>query len=131
MNRQEAIQLAAYVQQLCPAQEMGEATGLAWYDVLSDLPFDIAKIAAAEVKKTSRWIDPADIRIMVKRLRRLVASDAERRFDNEDDTPPAEVRAYLDWMQQRRHRIRQYADQAITAREYDPRLLAIEVGDAA
>ena len=131
MNRAEAIQLTAYVQQLCPAQEIGDATGLAWYDVLSDLPFDVAKVAAAEVKKTARFIDPADIRAMVAKLRRLCSGDAERRAEAEDDTPPAEVQAYIDWLHQRRRTVRAYADQAITAREYDPRLLAIEVGDAA
>jgi len=68
---------------------------------------------------------------MAAMLRRSVRPAAEHQADAEDDTPPAEVEAYLQWMHGRQRRIRAIADQHIAAGRYDTNRLAIEGPDAA
>lgn len=130
MNRSECVRLVAYVQSLAPHQHLGDGTALAWHDVLGDLPYEVTKRAAAEVAARQSFIAPADILAMVRRLRRAVHPAAETQAAALDDTPPADVQAYLDWMHQQQRLVRQLSDQAIAAGHYDPTRLAIE-GDAA
>lgn len=130
MNRAECVQLVAYVQSLAPHQQIGDLTALAWHDILADIPFGVARKAVAEVASRQTFIAPADILAMVRRLRAAVHPAAQAKAAELDDTPPADVQAYLDWMHQQQRIVRQLSDQAIADGHYDPRRLAIE-GDAA
>jgi hypothetical protein len=47
---------------------MDEYTPDAWFDLLEDLPFDIAKAAVVRLAKRQPWVAPAEIRAEANEL---------------------------------------------------------------
>lgn len=63
MNSKETTKLVALIAQLWPAMKINAATPDAWHLVLSDLPFDVAQQAVANLAKSKiGYIGVADIR---------------------------------------------------------------------
>jgi hypothetical protein len=90
MTPTEAVLLCRYVKAACPQQHIDEYTPDAWGDLLGDLRFADAKEAARNLGQRQHFIDPADIRAEVRRIR-------NRRIDQH---PPVEPPPDLDPQQQ-------------------------------
>jgi hypothetical protein len=69
MNSTEALVLVRMVRALCSGQKLDEYSPDAWAIVLDDIRFADAKEALASLGRTHHFIDPADIRVEVKRIR--------------------------------------------------------------
>jgi hypothetical protein len=65
----EAVILTEYIRACCPHQQIGEYTSDAWYDILSDLSLDDCRAAVVVIKHRSVFVDPAEIRAEVRRVR--------------------------------------------------------------
>lgn len=69
MNATEAFTLVRMVRAICPSQKLDEFSPDAWAVVLSDIRFQEAHEAVANLGRTNHFIDPVDIRTEVKRVR--------------------------------------------------------------
>lgn len=75
MNSQEAAALCRYTKACCPQQKFDEWTPDAWFDLLGDVPFQVAKAAVVEVAKRQPFVSPAEIRAQVGATHRRVAAE--------------------------------------------------------
>jgi hypothetical protein len=69
MNAAEALTLCRFVKAVCPQQVMDEFSPDAWLDLLGDLRFQDAREAVRNLGQQQHFIDPADIRKEVRRIR--------------------------------------------------------------
>ena len=101
MKSTEAAMLCRYVAACCPQQKFDEYTPDAWFDLLGDLPFDLCKIAAAEIAKKQPFVAPSEIRGALGRMRRSVREALDARtpigerlaIDFDPDEDPREIHA--------------------------------------
>lgn len=113
MTSTEAAVLCRYVAACCPQQKFDPYTPDAWFDLLSDLPFDLCKTAAREVAKRQPFVAPAEIRTAVAAMRRATRSalrEAGYKPIEWDGESP-----YRDWQQQFNAELAATTDDAIRA----------------
>lgn len=92
----EATALIAYIKQVAPAQRIDEYTADAWADVLEDIPFEPARLAAKAVLKREPFVAPYAIIEEYKRQRAKTlesASPGETIPAADPDDPRAFLRA--------------------------------------
>lgn len=132
MKNSEALMLCKYVQACCPQQKFDEYTPDAWADLLEDVPFDVAKVAAKEVAKRQAFVSPSEILEALARIRRAVRAEirhewkVDRAMDDPEIRANAELyeeisRDWVAWQQKKSIEIGQEADQRIAAGFYDLR----------
>lgn len=123
MKSTEAALLCRYVAACCPQQKFDEFTPDAWFDLLGDLPFDLAKRAAAEVAKRQPFVSPSEIRTAADRMRSRArhAYREERRAALEAERGTDGYEIWWEWMvsQPGKAEIEAEADRRIGAGAYD------------
>lgn len=102
MNATEALTLCRFVKACCPQQTIDEYTPDAWLDLLGDLRFNDCREAVRNLGRQQHFIDPADIRKEVRRIR-------ERRLaEHPPIDPPDNIRTdtqYRLWLRTTRQQI--------------------------
>ncbi len=101
MKPTEAVTLCRYVKAACPQQTIDEYTPQAWTDLLGDLRLTDAMEAARNLGQRQHFIDPADLRTEVRRIR-------NRRIDEHPPIdPPVPMTPYElnSWLKTTRQRI--------------------------
>lgn len=117
MKSTEAAMLCRYVAACCPQQKFDEYTPDAWFDLLGDLPFDLAKLAAAEVAKRQPFVSPSEIRGALSRMRASVRKALREKTmrermaaADEDAGGLAEEYDPTEWLERTRRREREDAE---------------------
>lgn len=104
MDRVDATRLTALIEEMCPAQRIGDDTPLVWAKLLAGVSLADALEAVAALGMKQDFVSPKDIIAEVKRVRdgRLVGIDDYRAaFPGQPD----DVRAELEWWRSVRARI--------------------------
>ena len=69
MSPEEAVMLCRYVRACCPQQAIDEYTPIAWADHLEHVTYDDAKIAAKAITARQPFVQIAELKAEVKRIR--------------------------------------------------------------
>jgi hypothetical protein len=94
MNNTEAVLILRTVRAYRPAQTVDSLTGEAWAEALNDINFNDARQAVTTIAKaSSAWIDPAIIRVEVKRIRAARCAQARAYLPSNNDLTPLEQKA--------------------------------------
>lgn len=101
MTPEEAVILCRYVKAASPAQQVDEFTPTVWHDLLGDLRFEDAKEAVRDIAGRKPFVDPADIRAQVKRIRAKRLAEAVLPEPPPDLTPLETIA----WLKDTRRRI--------------------------
>lgn len=115
MNATEAALLCRFVKAMFPAQQVDEYTPDAWGMALEDIPYDIARIAVAEVAKRHRFIAVSELRQAVTQMRRIAAASV-RAVDGPrvvHDGDPDDVQAWMTHQRAEQVRLAELADKVI------------------
>lgn len=76
MDVAEATALLAYIKQVAPHQRIDEYTADAWADVLEDVTFEPARLAAKRLLKRQPFVAPSEIIAEVARHQREILEGA-------------------------------------------------------
>lgn len=115
MNHTETAALIRYVAALCPAQKLADDfIADAWHDAIGDLPFGLAKLAAARCSRTKTFISPSDIIAAAKAMRKAVDPHVTDTLNEVEGWAPDDPDAdYPAWARARRARVGWLVDYAI------------------
>jgi len=69
VSPEEAVMLCRYVRACCPQQAIDEYTPIAWADHLEHVTYDDAKIAAKAITARQPFVQIAELKAEVKRIR--------------------------------------------------------------
>lgn len=90
MTPTEAVEIAAYVAALCPAQKFSEFTADTWGDVLAEYDRDEARAAVVAVAKRQPFIAPAEIIAEIRTVRAARIAAANLVYDGDPTESGAE-----------------------------------------
>lgn len=114
MIKKEAIALCRFVQACCPQQKFDEFTPDAWLDILEDLPYGLAKLAAKQVAKAQPFVSPAEILSMTNQMRRAAKIPVSVAVDEAEGAAPSDPDVnFIEWSRERRKRVAYLADLAL------------------
>ena len=117
MIKTEAAALCRYLQACCPQQKFDQFTSDAWFDLLADMPFGLAKLAAQRVASRQPFVSPSEIIATAKAMRKAVDPHITRLLDETEGAAPADPDAdWIAWCQTRRERVAYLVDLAIATK---------------
>ena len=117
MIKTEAAALCRYLQACCPQQKFDQFTSDAWFDLLADVPFGLAKLAAQRVASRQPFVSPSEIIATAKAMRKAVDPHITRLLDETEGAAPADPDAdWLAWCKARRERVAYLVDLAIATK---------------
>ena len=117
MIKTEAAALCRYLQACCPQQKFDQFTSDAWFDLLADMPFGLAKLAAQRVASRQPFVSPSEIIATAKAMRKAVDPHITRLLDETEGAAPADPDAdWLAWCKARRERVAYLVDLAIATK---------------
>ena len=114
MIKTEAAALCRYLQACCPQQKFDQFTSDAWFDLLADMPFGLAKLAAQRVASRQPFVSPSEIIATAKAMRKAVDPHITRLLDDTEGAAPSDPDTdWLTWCKARRERVAYLVDLAI------------------
>lgn len=117
MIKTEAAALCRYLQACCPQQKFDQFTSDAWFDLLADMPFGLAKLAAQRVASRQPFVSPSEIIATAKAMRKAVDPHITRLLDKTEGAAPADPDAdWIAWCKARRERVAYLVDLAIATK---------------
>ena len=117
MIKTEAAALCRYLQACCPQQKFDQFTSDAWFDLLADMPFGLAKLAAQRVATRQPFVSPSEIIATAKAMRKAVDPHITRLLDETEGAAPADPDAdWIAWCKARRERVAYLVDLAIATK---------------
>lgn len=117
MIKTEAAALCRYLQACCPQQKFDQFTSDAWFDLLADMPFGLAKLAAQRVASRQPFVSPSEIIATAKAMRKAVDPHITRLLDETEGAAPADPDAdWIAWCKARRERVAYLVDLAIATK---------------
>ena len=117
MIKTEAAALCRYLQACCPQQKFDQFTSDAWFDLLADMPFGLAKLAAQRVASRQPFVSPSEIIATAKAMRKAVDPHITRLLDETEGAAPADPDAdWIAWCKTRRERVAYLVDLAIATK---------------
>ena len=117
MIKTEAAALCRYLQACCPQQKFDQFTSDAWFDLLADMPFCLAKLAAQRVASRQPFVSPSEIIATAKAMRKAVDPHITRLLDETEGAAPADPDAdWIAWCKARRERVAYLVDLAIATK---------------
>lgn len=117
MIKTEAAALCRYLQACCPQQKFDQFTSDAWFDLLADMPFGLAKLAAQRVASRQPFVSPSEIIATAKAMRKAVDPHITRLLDDIEGAAPSDPDAdWLAWCKARRERVAYLVDLAIATK---------------
>ena len=117
MIKTEAAALCRYLQACCPQQKFDQFTSDAWFDLLADMPFGLAKLAAQRVASRQPFVSPSEIIATAKAMRKAVDPHITRLLDDTEGAAPADPDTeWLTWCKARRERVAYLVDLAIATK---------------
>ena len=117
MIKTEAAALCRYLQACCPQQKFDQFTSDAWFDLLADMPYGLAKLAAQRVASRQPFVSPSEIIATAKAMRKAVDPHITRLLDDIEGAAPADPDAdWLAWCKARRERVAYLVDLAIATK---------------
>ena len=106
MIKTEAAALCRYLQACCPQQKFDQFTSDAWFDLLADMPFGLAKLAAQRVASRQPFVSPSEIIATAKAMRKAVDPHITRLLDETEGAAPSDPDTdWLTWCRARRERV--------------------------
>ena len=117
MIKTEAAALCRYLQACCPQQKFDQFTSDAWFDLLADMPFGLAKLAAQRVASRQPFVSPSEIIATAKAMRKAVDPHITRLLDETEGAAPSDPDTdWLTWCKARRERVAYLVDLAIATK---------------
>ena len=117
MIKTEAAALCRYLQACCPQQKFDQFTSDAWFDLLADMPYGLAKLAAQRVASRQPFVSPSEILATAKAMRKAVDPHITRLLDETEGAAPADPDAdWIAWCKARRERVAYLVDLAIATK---------------
>ena len=117
MIKTEAAALCRYLQACCPQQKFDQFTSDAWFDLLADMPYGLAKLAAQRVASRQPFVSPSEIIATAKAMRKAVDPHITRLLDETEGAAPADPDAdWIAWCKARRERVAYLVDLAIATK---------------
>ena len=117
MIKTEAAALCRYLQACCPQQKFDQFTSDAWFDLLADMPFGLAKLAAQRVASRQPFVSPSEIIATAKAMRKAVDPHITRLLDETEGAAPTDPDAdWIAWCKARRERVAYLVDLAIATK---------------
>ena len=117
MIKTEAAALCRYLQACCPQQKFDQFTSDAWFDLLADMPFGLAKLAAQRVASRQPFVSPSEIIATAKAMRKAVDPHITRLLDETEGAATADPDAdWIAWCKARRERVAYLVDLAIATK---------------
>ena len=117
MIKTEAAALCRYLQACCPQQKFDQFTSDAWFDLLADMPYGLAKLAAQRVASRQPFVSPSEIIATAKAMRKAVDPHITRLLDGIEGAAPSDPDAdWLAWCKARRERVAYLVDLAIATK---------------
>ena len=117
MIKTEAAALCRYLQACCPQQKFDQFTSDAWFDLLTDMPYGLAKLAAQRVASRQPFVSPSEIIATAKAMRKAVDPHITRLLDETEGAAPADPDTdWLTWCKARRERVAYLVDLAIATK---------------
>ena len=117
MIKTEAAALCRYLQACCPQQKFDQFTSDAWFDLLADMPFGLAKLAAQRVASRQPFVSPSEIIATAKAMRKAVAPHITRLLDDIEGAAPSDPDTnWIAWCRGRRERVAYLVDLAIATK---------------
>ena len=117
MIKTEAAALCRYLQACCPQQKFDQFTADAWFDLLADMPYGLAKLAAQRVASRQPFVSPSEIIATAKAMRKAVDPHITRLLDETEGAAPADPDAdWIAWCKARRERVAYLVDLAIATK---------------
>lgn len=101
MSPEEAVMLCRYVKACCPQQAIDQYTPVAWAEHLEDVPYADAKEAAKRITSRQPFVQIAELKAEVKRLR-------DKRIEEHPPlTPPPDLTPVetIGWLREARRRV--------------------------
>ena len=117
MIKTEAAALCRYLQACCPQQKFDQFTADAWFDLLADMPYGLAKLAAQRVASRQPFVSPSEIIATAKAMRKAVDPHITRLLDDAEGAAPSDPDTdWLTWCKARRERVAYLVDLAIATK---------------
>ena len=117
MIKTEAAALCRYLQACCPQQKFDQFTSDAWFDLLADMPYGLAKLAAQRVASRQPFVSPSEIIATAKAMRKAVDPHITRLLDDAEGAAPSDPDTdWLTWCKARRERVAYLVDLAIATK---------------
>lgn len=117
MIKTEAAALCRYLQACCPQQKFDQFTSDAWFDLLADMPYGLAKLAAQRVASRQPFVSPSEIIATAKAMRKAVDPHITRLLDETEGAAPADPDTnWIAWCKGRRERVAYLVDLAIATK---------------
>ena len=117
MIKTEAAALCRYLQACCPQQKFDQFTSDAWFDLLADMPFGLAKLAAQRVASRQPFVSPSEIIATAKAMRKAVDPHITRLLDDIEGAAPSDPDTdWIAWCKGRRERVAYLVDLAIATK---------------
>ena len=117
MIKTEAAALCRYLQACCPQQKFDQFTSDAWFDLLADMPYGLAKLAAQRVASRQPFVSPSEIIATAKAMRKAVAPHITRLLDDIEGAAPSDPDTnWIAWCKARRERVAYLVDLAIATK---------------
>ena len=117
MIKTEAAALCRYLQACCPQQKFDQFTADAWFDLLADTPYGLAKLAAQRVASRQPFVSPSEIIATAKAMRKAVNPHITRLLDDTEGAAPSDPDTdWLTWCKARRERVAYLVDLAIATK---------------
>ena len=117
MIKTEAAALCRYLQACCPQQKFDQFTSDAWFDLLADMPYGLAKLAAQRVASRQPFVSPSEIIATAKAMRKAVDPHITRLLDDTEGAAPSDPDTdWLTWCKARRERVAYLVDLAIATK---------------
>ncbi len=114
MIKTEAAALCRYLQACCPQQKFDQFTSDAWFDLLADMPYGLAKLAAQRVASRQPFVSPSEIIATAKAMRKAVDPHITDTLNEVEGWAPDDPDAdYPAWARSRRARVGWLVDYAI------------------
>ena len=114
MIKTEAAALCRYLQACCPQQKFDQFTSDAWFDLLADMPYGLAKLAAQRVASRQPFVSPSEIIAAAKAMRKAVDPHITDTLNEVEGWAPDDPDAdYPAWARARRARVGWLVDYAI------------------
>ena len=117
MIKTEAAALCRYLQACCPQQKFDQFTSDAWFDLLADMPYGLAKLAAQRVASQQPFVSPSEIIATAKAMRKSVDPHITRLLDDIEGAAPSDPDTdWIAWCKGRRERVAYLVDLAIATK---------------
>ena len=117
MIKTEAAALCRYLQACCPQQKFDQFTSDAWFDLLADMPYGLAKLAAQRVASRQPFVSPSEIIATAKAMRKAVDPHITRLLDDIEGAAPSDPDTdWIAWCKGRRERVAYLVDLAIATK---------------